>query len=127
LLAAAERPHREKVTLEFDRVQVREFLGDGFDADSVNVYSSPKHRVEVAGELIGMTTTTAYLEPVGTMLALAVVDTSRSPIGTVVDVAWGHHPGPGTAPDAHRAFPRLQATVAPAPYDAHARERYRSN
>jgi hypothetical protein len=35
-----------------------------------------------------------------------------------VSVVWGEHPGAGTSPDADLGFPRIRATVAPAPYDA---------
>lgn len=40
-------------------------------------------------------------------------------------MVWGGHPGPGTAPHADLGFPRIRATVQPAPYDAHARTQYR--
>ena len=33
--------------------------------------------------------------------------------------------GAGTAPDADLGFPKLRATVAPAPYDAYAATQYR--
>lgn len=36
------------------------------------------------------------------------------------------HPGPGTAPDADLGFPRIRATVAPAPYNEYARTTYRA-
>ena len=44
--------------------------------------------------------------------------------GTGVTVSWGEHPGHGTAPDADLGFPRIRATVAPAPYSALARTSY---
>jgi hypothetical protein len=37
----------------------------------------------------------------------------------------GQAPGRGTSPDAGLGFPRIRATVAPAPHDAHARTQYR--
>jgi hypothetical protein len=37
----------------------------------------------------------------------------------------GEHPGPGTDPDADLGFPHINATVAAAPYDTHARMQYR--
>ncbi len=45
--------------------------------------------------------------------------------GTEVTVVWGEHPGADPDPDADLGFPRIRATVAPAPYDSHARTRYR--
>ncbi len=41
-------------------------------------------------------------------------------------MSWGEHLGHGTAPDADLGFPRIRATVAPAPYSAHARTSYRA-
>jgi syringate O-demethylase len=51
--------------------------------------------------------------------------TGDSPSISAVSAAWGEHPGAGTSPDADLGFPRIRATVAPAPYDAHARTQYR--
>jgi hypothetical protein len=44
--------------------------------------------------------------------------TGDSPSIFAVSVVWGEHPGAGTFPDADLGFPRIRATVAPAPYDA---------
>jgi len=53
------------------------------------------------------------------------VDKAHAAPGTPVTVVWGEHPGSGTAPDADLGFPRIRATVAPAPYDAYAATQYR--
>jgi hypothetical protein len=53
------------------------------------------------------------------------VDRKFASPGTSVTVAWGEHPGPGTPPDADLGFPRIRAAVQPAPFDEHARTRYR--
>ena len=55
---------------------------------------------------------TASLAPAGAVLALAVLDKRFAEPGTRVSVAWGEHPGPGTAPEASLEFPRIGATVA---------------
>ena len=68
----------------------------------------------------------AGLDPLGAVLALAVIDTRYADPGTQVTVSWGEHPGPGTAPDADLGFPRIRATVAPAPYNEYARTTYRA-
>ena len=49
----------------------------------------------------------------------------RAAPGTQVTVTWGEHPGAGTPADADLGFPKIRATVAPAPYDAYAATRYR--
>ena len=85
-----------------------------------------RHRIEAAdGTLAGVTYQTATIDPAGTILSLSVVDKAHAAPGTAVTVVWGEHPGSGTAPDAELGFPRIRATVAPAPYDAYAATQYR--
>lgn len=137
LEAARESVTRSKVTLVFDPADVRAVLGE--DAGYYLTYA--RHRVEAAppggngeagsptvqggGVLAGLTYQTATIDPAGTILSLSIVDKRYAEPGTEVSVVWGEHPGPGTDPDADLGFPRIRATVAPAPYDAHARTRYR--
>jgi hypothetical protein len=84
-----------------------------------------RHRVEASTGLVGLTYQTATIDPAGTILALTIIDRQFAEPGTEVSVVWGEHPGAGTSPDADLGFPRIRATVAPAPYDAHARTQYR--
>ena len=65
------------------------------------------------------------IDPAGTILALTIIGRQFAEPGAEVSVVWGEHPGAGTSPDADLGFPRIRATVAPAPYDAHARTQYR--
>jgi hypothetical protein len=67
----------------------------------------------------------ADIDPAGTILSLALVGKQYAEPVTEVTVVWGEHPGPGTPADADLGFPRIRATVAPAPFDEHARTRYR--
>jgi len=59
------------------------------------------------------------------VLALSLVDLGHAAPGTRVEVVWGRHPGHGTDPDADLGFPRIRATVQPAPYNEFARTGYR--
>jgi vanillate/3-O-methylgallate O-demethylase len=68
---------------------------------------------------------TATVDTAGTVLALTLINKERAVPGTEVTVTWGEHPGDGTAADAGLGFPRIRATVAPAPYDAYAATQYR--
>ncbi|KAA9166131.1 aminomethyl transferase family protein [Amycolatopsis acidicola] len=111
--------HRTKVTLVLDKDDVRATLGDGF------VLSYARYRVEHKGDLLGMTYYAGSLDPVGTVLSLGIIDSARAEPGTQVELVWGEHPGAGTAPDADLGFPRIRATVQPAPFDQHARTQYR--
>lgn len=114
---------RTKVTLVLDMDDVRKALGD----DPGFVLSYARYRVERSGELLGMTYYAGYLEPVGTVLSLGIIDRAHAEPGTRVELVWGEHPGAGTAPDADLGHPRIRATVQPAPFDQHARTHYRRN
>jgi vanillate/3-O-methylgallate O-demethylase len=118
---ARESHRRTKVTLVLDPADVRRVLG----GDPGYYLTYARHRVEAGGSLVGLTHQTATLDPAGTILALSLIDNEYATAGTEVTVVWGEHPGPGTDPDADLGFPRIRATVAPAPYDAHARTQYR--
>ncbi|MDT3442809.1 aminomethyl transferase family protein [Pseudofrankia sp. BMG5.37] len=112
-----------KVTLVFDNDDVRAVLGDepGF------VLSYARHRVEAGSALVGTTYHIASSHPYGSIIALSLVDRAHAAPGTRVEVVWGEHPGAGTLADADLGFPRIRATVQPAPYNEHARTRYRHN
>lgn len=129
LLAARDSVRRTKVTLVFNSADAGLAATPGQDAAAPGhdlVLSMGRHRVEASGELIGTLYHTASIDPEGAVLALAVIDRRHAAPGTGVTVTWGEHPGHGTAPDADLGFPRIRATVAPAPYNEHARTRYRS-
>jgi vanillate/3-O-methylgallate O-demethylase len=121
LLAARDSVTRTKVTLVFDPSDVRTVLGE--DLGYYLTYA--RHRVEAGSSLAGLTYQTATIDPAGTILALTIIGKEFAEPGTEVSVVWGEHPGAGTSPDADLGFPRIRATVAPAPYDAHARTQYR--
>jgi vanillate/3-O-methylgallate O-demethylase len=112
---------KQKVTLVFDADDVRSVFGD----DPGFVLSYARYRVEHDDHLSGMTYYAGSVDPVKTVLALAIVADECAEPGTSVEVVWGEHPGFGTAPDADLGLPRLRATVQPAPYDQTARTTYR--
>ena len=117
---ARDSVRRAKVTLVFDPEDVREITGDpGFQL------TYARHRVEAGSVLAGLTYQTATIDPAGTILSLTLIDKQFAEPGTEVTVVWGEHPGPGTPADADLGFPRIRATVAAAPFDEHARTRYR--
>jgi vanillate/3-O-methylgallate O-demethylase len=124
LLAARDTAPRTKVTLVLDPADVHSVLGDGLGY----YLTYARHRVELPGDpgtLVGLTHQTATLDTAGTILALTLLDKEHAAPGTEVTVTWGEHPGAGTDPDADLGFPRIRATVAPAPYDAYAATQYR--
>jgi glycine cleavage system aminomethyltransferase T len=125
LEAVKDGVRRTKVTLVFDLDDVRRVLGWGEESEFELTYA--RNRVERGGELVGVTMQTASIDPVGTILALTLIDNELAAPGTEVEVVWGEHPGAGTDPDADLDFPRIRATVQPAPFNQHARTLYRKN
>ena len=124
LMAAKETAPRTKVTLVLDPAEVNKVLGD----DHGYYLTYARHRVELAsspGSLVGLTHQTATLDTAGTVLALTLINKEHATPGTEVTVTWGEHPGHGTDTEADLGFPRIRATVAPAPYDAYAASQYR--
>jgi glycine cleavage system aminomethyltransferase T len=124
LLAAKETAPRTKVTLVLNPADVNSVLGAGHGY----YLTYARHRVELAngdGSLIGLTHQTATLDTAGTILALTLINKDQATPGTQVTVTWGEHPGAGTSPEADLGFPKIRATVAPAPYDAYAATQYR--
>ena len=93
LMAAKDQVTRRKVTVVLDPEDARRVLGEGF------VLNHARYRVETGSEIAGMTYQAASLEPAGTVLALAMLEERFAEPGTAVEVVWGDHPGPGTAPD----------------------------
>jgi vanillate/3-O-methylgallate O-demethylase len=122
LQAHKEAVRRTKMTLAFDPADVATVVPAG----EIGL-SFPKHRVEADGRFIGYTVHLANLAPYGTMLALALIDSAEAKPGTEVTVTWGHHPGDGTAADADLGYPKLRATLQPAPFSEVARTAYRAN
>ena len=122
LLKARDNAPRAKVTLVFDRDEVTRVLGQ----DPGFVHHYWRNRVETAdGTLAGVTFQTDWLDPVGTVMALTLLDKQQAVPGTQVEVVWGQHPGAGTDPEADLGFPRMRATVHPAPYNVESRTAYR--
>jgi len=119
---AKDSVRRTRVTLVYNADDVKEVLG----ADPGYLLRYPRDRVEVGDEMVGLAMYTANFPQHGTLLSLALVDKRHAEPGTEVAVAWGEHPGAGAPLDAHKAFPRIRATVQSSPYDPYARSGYRA-
>jgi len=122
LRAGKTETHRTRVTLIFDRADVDRVFGAGFDFS----LSYGRYRIEAKDALAGITFWTATIDPLDTVVSLALVEDEFAAPGTQVEVVWGEHPGAGTAPDADLGFPRIRATVQPSPFDEYARTQYRA-
>jgi glycine cleavage system aminomethyltransferase T len=120
---SGETAPRKKVTLVFDPDEVK----DVFGADHDFILSYARYRVETGSGLAGMTYYTAYIDPAGTILSLALVNKETAEPGTKVTVVWGEHPGRDAPADVDLGFARINATVQVAPYDDYARTSYRQD
>ncbi len=125
LLAARETAPRTKVTLVLDPAGRRHASWATATATTSPTPGTAWNVADGDGDLIGLTHQTATLDTAGTILALTLINKEHATPGTQVTVTWGEHPGAGTGPDADLGFPKIRATVAPAPYDAYAATRYR--
>jgi glycine cleavage system aminomethyltransferase T len=131
----AEQPKRKKVTLALDNASVTDaiytqFTKEGLRAKFMDFPSAvyamhPFDRVEVDGELIGLSTWIGYTANEGKMLTLAMVDEKYAEPGTEVDFIWGEPDGGTSKPtvEPHRQV-TIKAIVAPTPYSEVARTAY---
>jgi vanillate/3-O-methylgallate O-demethylase len=120
---AKDNVRRTKVTLVWNPDDVKAVFG----ADPDYFLNYARYRVEAGPALAGMTYYTAFIDPLGQILSLALIDKQYATPGTQVSVTYGEHPGSGTAPNADLGFPRLRATVQVAPYNEFARTQYRQS
>jgi vanillate/3-O-methylgallate O-demethylase len=123
LLESKESVRRTKVTLEITYEDVAAELGPDFDFRASHV----KNRIEADGEMVGVTYFTNNVDRIGMLLALALVDTAHSEVGTELELIWGYDPGPTSTDDETGGFKTLRAKVAPSPYNEYARSGYRVN
>ncbi|SEI67047.1 vanillate/3-O-methylgallate O-demethylase [Sphingobium sp. AP50] len=113
---------RRRVTLIFDKADMDRVFGQ---PHYLNTYG--RYRIEAGGKMVGMSFQTGLIGPLNTILSLALVDQDHAAPGTQVEFVWGEHPGPGHDPAGDFGFRRLRATVAPSPYNDHARTDYRKD
>ena len=113
---------RRKRTLVFDAADSARVFGN---PDYLNTYG--RYRLEANGKPVGMSFQTGLIGPLNRILSLALIDAEYAAPGTELTFVWGEHPGPGNDPDGDFGFQRLKATVAPSPYNEHARTEYRKD
>src|SRR5579872_2117977 len=132
----SKQPHRKKVTLALDSVDVTHFISTMFEPKGrakyfefpSAVYSTwPYDKVTKNGKTIGISTWVGYSSNEGKMLTLAILDNEHAQPGNKVTFLWGQQPGSGSRPtvESHVQV-EIGATVAPVPYVEVAREAYRT-
>ncbi|MBN9155595.1 MAG: aminomethyltransferase family protein [Microbacterium sp.] len=132
----AEKQSRKKVTLVWNPADVAAIQRSQYEPGTPAKYLEfPKaryglyqmDRVEVGGELVGISHDVGYITNEQAFVSLASVDLEHAEPGTEVTLVWGESPN-STKPavEEHRQI-TVRATVQPAPYSSYARENYRKN
>jgi glycine cleavage system aminomethyltransferase T len=134
LEAIAEQPHREKVTLVWNREDVTAAIATAFAPESAKFIELPKARyglyqvdtVLLDGEQVGVSHDCGYIYNEKAFVSLASIDTTQAPIGSEVTVLWGESPNSTKPAVEPHVQVEIRATVAPTPYASVARSAYRA-
>ncbi len=130
----ADKPHRRKVTFEWNAEDVGKVMqslfvpaGENFktiDLPLSNYASSSYDAVKMAGKTVGLSMFSGYSSNERSMLSLGVVDENIN-VGDILTLVWGEPDG-GTAKttvERHKQT-EIRVRVAPVPYSKDARENY---
>jgi len=130
-----DRPHRQKVTLEWNAEDVLAVYssqlhagenGKFMEFPNAHYAAHPYDMVTVGDKMIGLSTYPCFLAVDRQWISLAVLDQSVMQIGQPVTVVWGEPDGGSSKPAVERHFQKeIRARVAPWPYVQAARESYR--
>lgn len=134
-LEKMDQNRRKKVTLVWNKEDIRRAWGSLFDEGDIAKYidmplanyaSLPYDKVLRDGKTIGVSTYTGYTYNERVMLSLGVVDSQHSEVGTEVSIVWGEENRGSSKPtvERHRQA-TIRATVASVPYAEVARVAYR--
>jgi glycine cleavage system aminomethyltransferase T len=132
----AEHPPRRKVTLVWNHEDVADVIGSQLSQDkSAKFMEWPKSRyalfqtdrvLDADGEPIGLSLDCGYIYNEKAFVSLASLDREYAETGTEVTVVWGESPNSRKPTVEPHVQVEIRATVAPAPYEAYARENYRA-
>ena len=130
----ADKPHRRKVTFEWNAEDVGKVMqslfaapGENFktiDLPLSNYASSSYDAVQMGGKTVGMSMFSGYSFNERSMLSLGVVDENIN-TGDILTLVWGEPDG-GTAKttvERHKQT-EIRVKVSPVPYSKDARENY---
>jgi glycine cleavage system aminomethyltransferase T len=132
----AKEPQRKKVTLVWDPQDMARVVSSMWtEGPKYKYFNLPKARyglyqmdeVLKDGRRVGISMDCGYLANERAVVSLAVVDESLAAPGTTVTVLWGEEPNSAKPQVEAHVQTSIRATVAPAPYGAHARTAYRQH
>jgi len=131
---AANKPHRKKVTLALDSLDVMHAISTMFEKRGrakyfdfpSAVYSTlPYDKVMREGKVVGISTWCGYSANEGKMLTLAMLNEEYGEPGTEVILVWGEEDGGSLRPTVERHVQTaIRAIVSPVPYSEVARTSY---
>jgi glycine cleavage system aminomethyltransferase T len=132
----AGRQPRQKVTLVWNEEDVADVVGSQLSQEKSGKFIEwPKSRYALFqtdqvlnsdGELIGLSLDCGYIYNQKAFVSLATIDNAHAETGTEVTVVWGERPNSNKPSVEPHVQVEIRATVAPAPYEAYAREKYRA-
>lgn len=132
----AEHQPRRKVTLVWNHDDVADVVGSQLHQEkSAKFMEWPKARYALFqtdsvlsedGEPIGLSLDCGYIYNEKAFVSLATIDRAYAETGTEVTVLWGESPNSRKPTVEPHVQVEIRATVAPAPYEAYARETYRT-
>jgi vanillate/3-O-methylgallate O-demethylase len=135
LEAMADKPHRKKVTLTWNRDDVMGIFNSMFyatdrakymDLPAAHYATLPYDMITKNGKQVGISTYPVYTANGRVWISLSMVDQKLSTTGTEVTVVWGEPDGGTSKPTVERHVQtEVRATVGPCPFSAQAREEYR--
>ena len=132
----AKEPQRKKVTLVWDPQDMARVVASMWTpGPKYKYFNMPKARyglyqmdeVLKDGKRVGISMDCGYLANERVVVSLAVVDESLAVPGSTVIVRWGENPNSSKPQVEAHVQTEIRATVAPAPYGAHARTTYRKS
>jgi vanillate/3-O-methylgallate O-demethylase len=134
-LEKMDQQQRKKVTLVWNKEDIRREWGSLFDQGDIAKYidlplanysTLPYDKVLKDGKVVGVSTYTGYTYNERVMLSLGVLDARHSEVGTEVAIVWGEENRGSSKPTVERHVQAtIRATVASVPYAEVARVAYR--
>lgn len=136
-LEKMDQNRRKKVTLVWNKDDIKRAWGSLFDAGDIDKYidlplanysTLPYDKVLKDNKVVGISTYTGYTYSERAMLSLGIVDSQYAEIGTELAIVWGeeNRGSPKPTVERHKQV-TIRATVASIPYAEVARVAYRSH
>jgi vanillate/3-O-methylgallate O-demethylase len=128
-----DKPHRQKVTFEWNSEDVIKVFASMFedgdiyryiDQPNANYASSSFDSIKVNGKVVGASMFSGYSFNERRALSLGIVEPEFAAPGTEVTLVWGESPNTGkTTTEPHRQI-EIRAIVSAVPYNSAVREGY---